>query len=232
MTTQEIIDYYANLLIIQYENKPRAAATIKTIIKNIVMDQLPSQIMNGFDVDTAVGVQLDTIGKYVGAKRSVYSPVGPITLNDDDFRTIIIIATIQNNSGSSTYEIQNLLEIFFHDKIKLIDFQSMFITYVLSNDVASDDLLNMFIYQNLLPRPMAVGVGIIYFKEPYFGMYDLDNPPTTNVRGFGELYTAFGLELSDGSALELSDGSELFVQTDELTGEVLLGGYFAELYGV
>ena len=62
-------DYYANLLIVQYNGKPKATATIKTLVDLIYTNMILMQIRDGFDWKTAVGVQLDIIGKWVGVTR-------------------------------------------------------------------------------------------------------------------------------------------------------------------
>lgn len=71
ITRDTILDYYANLLIIQYRNKKKARETIKEIVKIATGDFLIYNIYNYFDVDYAVGEQLDFIGKIVGAERNV-----------------------------------------------------------------------------------------------------------------------------------------------------------------
>lgn len=70
-TKKIVLDYYANLLILQYRNKPKAIAHIKELIKNATGDFLFYRLYEFFDVDTAVGAQLDIIGKIVGAQREV-----------------------------------------------------------------------------------------------------------------------------------------------------------------
>lgn len=65
----EIIDYYVDLLIIQYHDKPRAAATIRALAELTLSNGLAFDIRDGFNVDDAVGAQLDIIGKYVGLDR-------------------------------------------------------------------------------------------------------------------------------------------------------------------
>lgn len=65
-----LLDYYSNLLIIQYNGKPRAKETIKMIANFILANLLIFQIRDGFDWKTAVGAQLDIIGKWVGISRS------------------------------------------------------------------------------------------------------------------------------------------------------------------
>lgn len=64
-----IIDYYVNLLIIQYANQPKAQATIELFVTQVEANGLLFQIRDAFDIDTAIGVQLDTLGKYIGVNR-------------------------------------------------------------------------------------------------------------------------------------------------------------------
>lgn len=64
-----IISYYVNLLIIQYHNKPKAKATIDLLASIMEASGILFDIQNGYSVDTAVGKQLDIVGKYVGVDR-------------------------------------------------------------------------------------------------------------------------------------------------------------------
>lgn len=66
-----IEDYYADLLIIQYRNKPNARATIKLGVDLYLADGLIFDLNNVLDIDTAVGQQLDLIGKILGVNRKI-----------------------------------------------------------------------------------------------------------------------------------------------------------------
>lgn len=70
MTVEEIVQYYSDLLIIQYNDKPKAKATIETLVNSLIADNVMIDVKNAFDIDTAVGVQLDVLGKYIGMDRS------------------------------------------------------------------------------------------------------------------------------------------------------------------
>lgn len=63
------IDYYTNLLIVQYHNKPKAKATIELMTRLLWADMALMQVRDAFDWRTATGVQLDIIGKWVGVDR-------------------------------------------------------------------------------------------------------------------------------------------------------------------
>lgn len=65
----ELIAYYVDLLILQYRDKPNARGTIEAIIESLMIYDLIRSVENGYDIDTAVGVQLDILAKYVGAER-------------------------------------------------------------------------------------------------------------------------------------------------------------------
>lgn len=68
-TVQDLADYYTNLLIIQYNNKPKARATIELFVRALIAEGIFQDVLEAYNLDTAVGVQLDVIGKYVGVDR-------------------------------------------------------------------------------------------------------------------------------------------------------------------
>lgn len=66
---KQLEDYYANLLIVQYNGKPKATATIKMLVRLIWANMILLQIRDVFDWKTAIGKQLDIIGEWVGINR-------------------------------------------------------------------------------------------------------------------------------------------------------------------
>jgi hypothetical protein len=75
MSNEELKQYYKDLLIVQYSDKPKAMETIKELsglvfpVNSASGNLLLDDIKNAFNLDTAEGVQLDTIGGYVGVDR-------------------------------------------------------------------------------------------------------------------------------------------------------------------
>lgn len=67
----DVKNYYADLLILQYRNKPHARETIKMGVDIYTGDGLILQLADALNIDTAVGVQLDIIGKILGCPRNV-----------------------------------------------------------------------------------------------------------------------------------------------------------------
>lgn len=68
-TVQQIINYYVNLLIIQYHNLPNAQGMIQTFISSMIQNGIALDVQDAYDVNTAVGVQLDVLGKYENINR-------------------------------------------------------------------------------------------------------------------------------------------------------------------
>jgi len=196
MTTADLLDYYSSLLVIQYANKTKAVATVQAVVAGPVMDMLPNAVQDGFNLlgsNIAVGVQLDVLGKYAGVTRSGFGPTGPITLDDADFLKLIQMAIITNSNPSDLSTITNFLYQYFPDEIQVFDDANtapMQMTYFISSDIGSSGLLDLFISENLLPRPMAVGIAVIVppSTNQLYGWCDYTNatpssPNTVNTVG-------------------------------------------------
>lgn len=226
-TTQDLINYYAGLLILQYVGKPKAYATIQTLVTPVIMDQLPTQVMNAYNLtgsDVAVGAQLDVLGKYQGVTRSGTGLAGDhITLTDADFLQLIRMAIIRNTSGSSLQDIQALLHQFFPDQILVFDYANMQMSYLVSSTLGSIDLIQLFITEGLLPKPMGVGLASVIYVPvitEFFGfrtylLPGFDNNPFND---YGSYQTDWPwLSYSDAvnspnSILTTQDGDELTTQ--------------------
>jgi hypothetical protein len=191
MTLQEIENYYADLLILQYKGKHKAYATIQLLAQCAVMNFLPGAVQSGYNIDpslgaTAVGTQLDIIGKIVGVSRNGYDFTGPVTLSDADFLTLIKLKIMSNNSSSTLAAIQTMISIYFKNTLYVFDYQNMQLDYFFDSSVASQSLAQFVAKQGLLPRPMGVQLGAIIYASNinnFFGMrtYAL---PAYNVTGF------------------------------------------------
>jgi hypothetical protein len=146
-----------------------ATSSLATSVKITVAETdliLPLAVQAGFNItgdSLAQGAQLDVLGKYVGVSRSGPGFSGTITLSDEDFASLIQMAIIKNSAGSSLSVIQALLYQFFPLQVLVFDYKNMQMSYLVSTDVGSIDLIQMFIVQGLLPRPMGVQLGIVIY---------------------------------------------------------------------
>lgn len=122
---------------------------------------LPISIEEGFNLigsDIAIGAQLDVLGKYAGVTRAGFGFTSNITLNDSDFLSLIRVAIAVNTAGSSLSDIEAILNQFFPGEILVFDYKTMRLSYLISESVGSQDLVQLFVAENLLPRPMGVRI--------------------------------------------------------------------------
>lgn len=75
MTTQDLLDYYKGLLIIQYASLPNALGTVEAYVAQLIQDQIVQKVQDAFDINTAIGVQLNILGTYRGQNRQVFGLV-------------------------------------------------------------------------------------------------------------------------------------------------------------
>lgn len=90
----DVINYYTNLLIIQYHDKPKAQATIRLVMGELLASGILLDIQNGYNLDTAVGVQLDVLGKYIGTDR-FYDDT-----NLNDFFSLVTYGELASNPNT------------------------------------------------------------------------------------------------------------------------------------
>jgi hypothetical protein len=75
MTTNDLINYYVGLLIMQYSNLANALATVQAHVTTLIQNQIADQLRNCWDVTTAIGNQLNILAQYVGVTREAYGLV-------------------------------------------------------------------------------------------------------------------------------------------------------------
>lgn len=169
----EYIEYYVNLLIMQYRNKTKAVKHITAIVKAALIDLLPSILQNSFSIDSAQGPQLDILGKYIGISRKVNSFTSFVVLSDIDYRLLLKIKIATNNLGSSFLDIQDFINNNLSGTLKAFDHKDMSMSFFMSSQIISQTLAQVIVQQDLLPRPMGVGSSAIVYLSS-----------TTNVFGF------------------------------------------------
>jgi hypothetical protein len=92
------IEYYKNLLLYQYNDKPRARETIGLLADAALCDLVVLEINDAFNIETAVGPQLDVLGEYIGFSRLV-----PISLPQPYFQFDDYITPIVSPVGFTDY---------------------------------------------------------------------------------------------------------------------------------
>lgn len=142
---------------------------------------LPLAVQNAFNLlgsNIAAGVQLNVLGKYVGVSRTGMGFTTNITLDDADYLTLIQMAIIKNQSGSSLAQIQSFINQYFGQEMLVYDLRTMKMNYFISEVIGPEPLVQMFIAQGLLPKPMGVGISVFYPATKVFSFRTVQNETT------------------------------------------------------
>lgn len=197
----EYTDYYADLLILQYKTQPKARATISALTDKVIANGLILDVINGFNLETAVGKQLDILGKYIGLSRNVKEKVSSpatVILTDDQYRLLLKLKLVCNTSYSATSQIRNALFQIFPNDIRVFDNRTMEMEYQLSE--MFNGLENVIIAEELLPFPMGLGFNVIvvpdllqlYGYYGYDGLNDNPNGYSSYTDGFRGKFLSYG----------------------------------------
>lgn len=177
-----IDDYYANLLIMQYHNKHKAQETIKSSTRSIP-DTLIQEVINGYDIETAVGAQQDLLGVYLGVDRYYVDDGDLVALSDDDYRIILKLKAIANTSDLSHKSLDDSLYSFFSNTVRMDSDGNMEMTYFVPKN--KTPVILAAIQKEVLPRPMGVRCSyIIEYDKKFFGFCTYQNQTVVYKTGF------------------------------------------------
>jgi len=172
------VSYYLDLLTSEYSSADvfkqwlQTPLNILNDISNCLVD-----IEGAFDLDVAVGVQLDVLGQIVGVSRVVpFQPsfsISPI-LDDVTYR-LLIRATIANNQWDgkigSLYPLWS--QLFAGGYIIIQDNQNMSANIILTGTFTSI-IQDLITNDMIVPRPEGVKYNYFVGGLPFFG-FDRDD---------------------------------------------------------
>lgn len=125
-------DKYLNRIASQHKIRPKYMAWLAALLEKIQdLEDLAAQIDTAFDLDSAVGVQLDMIGQSVGVNRLLnFEPVyASARLSDDHYRTILRARISLNQWDGTTDGIRRIWDGIFNGyTLEVVDNQDMTMT--------------------------------------------------------------------------------------------------------
>lgn len=160
---------YTSLITSEHNQQPNFMATVETLVSGFVDGiNLLNTIPASFSIDTAVGVQLDQVGKWVGFSRNVAIPLPPnyfqldvvgsgfdqgtwqgpgnplsglVVLDDDTYRTMLYIKVGANSWDGSLSKMQDIFMAVF-SSVGGIDYLAVdLIPHELAGTVYGDRLI-------------------------------------------------------------------------------------------
>ncbi len=182
--TPQSLQYYLSLITSEYQNSPKFLSFVLDLITYLDdVGACAQDFINQFDLDAAVGVQLDLLGTIVGVSRTVnFQPSGGVSpiLDDDTYRLVLRAKIVQNSWDGKINSLQAYWKSWFPGgEVIVLDGQNMSITVILAGvftSIQKDLILNGYI----VPRPETVLINYVFATLPIFG-FDGDG---TFISGF------------------------------------------------
>lgn len=168
---------YSGLITSEHNQKPNFMAWLNIALQMIVDDQnMLAGMPSAFDIDSAVGVQLDQIGKYVGRPRTLnYNPTSATSpvLDDTHYVTALKAKIAWNNWDGSIQQMFSIWNSLFpNNSLSIIDNQNMTMSAVINGSLDAQTN-EMVANKIIIPKPSGVGLTIIsntvINATPYMG---------------------------------------------------------------
>lgn len=172
------IDKYLKNITSQHRDKTNYMKWVKFLLETLddCYNCIKSIDIN-FDIDNAIGVQLDQLGDIIGRKRILtFQPIDdyyPI-MDDETYRLVLKTKIAMNNWDGLTESIYQIWKNIFDDlRLKIKDGQDMSfecMIYGFVNPIRQDLIQNGYI----IPKPEGVRINYIGASEidfcPYIGI--------------------------------------------------------------
>lgn len=178
-----LIDSYRKLLTSEYRHSPKLTNWLLWLLNaGTTYTTFIQMFVKAFDLDVAVGVQLDTIGRLVGVKRLLeFVPAGgesPL-LDDDTYRFLIKATIIKNTWKGKLEDLYSAWDVLYPETkmFQIQDLQDMTFNVIIAGDFSS--LQKELISKGyIIPKPEGVRINLMTITDtsgyPLFS-YDMDD---------------------------------------------------------
>ena len=159
--------FYLNLITSEHATKPKYMAWVKVLLTPFVdAINLNEDIKKAFDLNTAVGVQLDILGKLLVQPRQMnFQPTdGSSPILDDYYYRIVLKAKIIKNQWKGTItSFYNYWNVLFRGQplqIYLIDNQQMEPAIVVWSSQVTQMIQDFLAHDLIVPKPAGLGLTV------------------------------------------------------------------------
>lgn len=163
------IDRYIDLSTSQHKTKPKFKAWLSSALSIVNDGMTATKLMpDNFDIDTAIGKQLDVLGEIIGRSRIVnFQPAdgsSPV-LDDEDYRLILKAKIAQNQWDGTIPQVYKTWRSLFPDmNLYVLDNQDMTMSALLDGQL--DPIATELVTAGyIIPKSLGVGIKIIQVTD-------------------------------------------------------------------
>lgn len=199
---------YIDLITSQHRSRPKFSGVTAAAVAPLALavGMVDTSMLQAWDIDTAVGTQLDQVGEWIGATRYVEQPLvgvyfswddvvetgwghgywqgkydpstGVVALADDVYRLVLYAKIASNNWPGTRETIEAIWDNSFGDNstLALVDHQDMSITIGLSGIEINDVLLYILTSGRIPLKPEGVRLREYIVSDDRIFGFDADIP--------------------------------------------------------
>lgn len=168
---------YMELITSEYAEQPLFNAYVQAFLdQDLPIDQCMNKFSEIFNLDNAVGDQLDKLGSYVDLTRElpVVDPDIPASLPDEYFREVIKARIRANFWNGTNEQLIELIDATFTDATyEILDNQDMTLQVIMINPSATPTMIALLFNGYIIPKPAGVLTTFTIMDRPLFG-WDTD----------------------------------------------------------
>lgn len=158
------ISKYLSLITSEHADKPKFMAWLTAALQMVDDGMQAAQSIPGvFDINNAVGVQLDVLGQIIGQPRDIGVPLTNTSsiLDDEHYRLVLQARIARNNWDGTIPSIYTIWDAAFPAApLQLVDNQDMTMQAVITN-LTDDESVELVTAGLIVPKPMGVGLSIV-----------------------------------------------------------------------
>lgn len=161
------LNFYLDLVTSEHSTKPKYMAWLLVLLTPFVdAIKINEDVKNAFDLNTAIGAQLDIIGKWLEQSRQVdFQPTdgSSSVLNDDYYRTVLKAKVVKNQWKGTISNFYSFWNVLFKGQplqIYLVDNQDMDPVAIIWSSSVDQMMQDLIANNYIVPKPAGLGLTV------------------------------------------------------------------------
>lgn len=161
------LNFYLDLVTSEHSTKPKYMAWLSVLLTPLIdAIKLNEDVKKAFDLNTAIGAQLNIIGKWLEQPRQVdFQPTdgSSSVLNDNYYRTVLKAKVVKNQWKGTISNFYSFWNVLFKGQplqIYLVDNQDMEPVAVIWSSSVDQMMQDLIANNYIVPKPAGLGLTV------------------------------------------------------------------------
>lgn len=161
------LNFYLDLVTSEHSTKPKYMAWLSVLLTPLIdAIKLNEDVKKAFDLNTAIGAQLNIIGKWLEQPRQVdFQPTdgSSSVLNDNYYRTVLKTKVVKNQWKGTISNFYSFWNVLFKGQplqIYLVDNQDMEPVAIIWSSSVDQMMQDLIANNYIVPKPAGLGLTV------------------------------------------------------------------------